>query len=78
MIKEIDNRLRKLNKKMGVNIDLPNPTKNSLNTASAVTATLGSALLIVGIVASSKWCIAVGGISILSSGLQKIEAEYFE
>lgn len=74
MIHELNKTLEKVNKTVGVDIKLPMPTKKSLSYASIFTATVGTALVVAGIVASSKLMTVAGGVSIVSSIIQKIES----
>lgn len=67
MIKKFNRACEKLNKKMGVSITLPDPEKKTLKAASMWNFAVGAGLVVAGVVRASKWCAALGGISMISS-----------
>ncbi|MCI9444430.1 MAG: hypothetical protein HFF69_06875 [Oscillospiraceae bacterium] len=67
MIKERNHAFERMNEKLGISVSLPNPGKNTLKTVSVCHFAAGAGLAAAGVVFSSKWCAALGCISIISS-----------
>ena len=69
MIRKVNETCEKMNKKLGVPISLPNPSKKTLKSASACNLFVGADLIIAGIVTKSKWCTILGIIGVVSGGI---------
>lgn len=69
MIKKVNETCEKMNKKLGVPISLPNPSKKTLKNCFACNLFVGVDLIMVGIVIKSKWCIILGAIGVISGGI---------
>lgn len=67
MIKEVNQACEKLNKTLGIAVTLPNPSSKALKTAMVCNLVIGAGLVTTGMIFSSKWCAALGGIGIISS-----------
>lgn len=67
MIKEMNESCEKFSKALGITIKLPNPGKKALKTAMVCNLAVGAGLITAGVIFTSKWCVALGGISIASS-----------
>lgn len=75
MIKELNQTCKKVNDALGVSVKLPEPRKGTLKATSTLNWVVGTGLVAAGIVCSSKWCIAIGGLGIVSSFVQRHEAK---
>ncbi len=69
MIRKVNKICEKLNKKLGVSIFLPNPSKNALRITSVCNLVVGTVLIITGIVIKFKWCVILGVICVASGGI---------
>lgn len=67
MIKEMNRTCEKFGQALGVTIKLPNPGRKALKSAMVCNLAVGVGLVTAGVVFTSKWCAALGGISIASS-----------
>lgn len=67
MVKEVNQVCGKLNKALGIAVTLPNPSSKTLKTAMVCNLVVGAGLVATGIIFSSKWCVALGGIGVISS-----------
>lgn len=74
MIKQLNHTFGKLNKKLGISVPLPNPRKETLNTASLCHFIVGAGLTAAGIVFSSKRCATLGGLGIINSVVLRLES----
>ena len=75
MIKEVNQACEKLNGRLGISVELPNPKKKALKTAAACNLVVGAGLVAAGILFSSKSCALLGGISVISSAVLKKESK---
>ena len=75
MIKELNQTCKKVNDILGVSVKLPEPRKGTLKVTAILNCVVGTGLVVAGIVCSSKWCIAIGGIGIVSSIVQRHESK---
>lgn len=73
MIKELNQTLQRVNDTLGVSVKLPEPRKGTLKATATLNGIVGTGLVVVGIVCSSKWCIALGGLGIVGSIVQRNE-----
>lgn len=73
MIKEVNQACEKLNNTLGISPELPNPKKKALKTAAVCNLIVGAGLVAAGIIFSSKSCVALGGISVISSAVLRKE-----
>ncbi|MCI8422260.1 MAG: hypothetical protein HFF50_01810 [Lawsonibacter sp.] len=74
MIKEVNHACEKLNEKLGISVSLPNPGKKTRQAASVCNFVAGAGLAAAGIALSSKWCIVLGGIGVISSVVLRQES----
>lgn len=75
MIKELNKACKKVSEILGVSIELPKTRKNTLKVAGILNFVVGTGFVATGIILSSKWCVAVGGLGIVSSIVQRHEAK---
>lgn len=75
MIKELNKACKKVNDNLGVSIELPEPRKNTLKAAGVLNFVVGTGFIATGIILSSKWCVAIGSLGIVSSIVQRHEAK---
>lgn len=75
MIKGLNQICKKVNGILGVPIELSEPRRNALKIAGVLNFVVGTGLVATGIILSSKWCVAVGGLGIVSSIAQRHEAK---
>lgn len=66
MIKQMNNICKTFGERLGIFITLPDPGRKTLYAAMIGNFTLGAGLIAAGIIFSSKWCAALGGISMLN------------
>lgn len=75
MIKELNKACKKVNDNLGVSIELPELRKNTLKAAGVMNFVVGTGFIATGIILSSKWCVAIGSLGIVSSIVQRHEAK---
>ena len=75
MIKEVNQACEKLNSRLGISVELPNPKKKALKTAAACNLVVGAGLVAAGILVPSKSCALLGGISVISSVVLRKESK---
>lgn len=75
MIKEVNQACEKLNGRLGISVELPNPKKKALKTAAACNLVVGAGLVAAGILFPSKSCTFLGGISVISSVVLRKESK---
>ncbi|MBP1043173.1 hypothetical protein I6N95_19320 [Vagococcus sp. BWB3-3] len=75
MIDELNNKINKLNKKMGVEVKLPETSKSKLTRYSLINLVAGASLLALGVITETKGTLVLGGMAIASSILMKSEAK---
>ena len=75
MIKEVNQACEKLNDTLGISVELPNPKKKALKTATVCNFIVGAGLVAAGIVLESKSCALLGGISVISSVVLRKESK---
>lgn len=75
MIKEVNQACKRLNHTLGVSVKLPNPKKKTLKAAAVYNFIAGAGLVAAGIVFSSKSCVLLGGISVISSVVLRKESK---
>lgn len=76
MVKEVNQVCGKLNKALGIAVTLPNPSSKTLKTAMVCNLVVGAGLVATGIIFSSKWCAALGGVGIVSSIILRKEGSH--
>lgn len=76
MIKEVNQACEKLNGRLGISVELPNPKKNALKTAAACNLVVGAGLVAAGILLDLKSCALLGGISVISSVVLRKESKH--
>ncbi len=74
MIKEVNHVCEELNEKLGICIRLPTPDKKTLHTAAICNLVLGLGLAASGVILSSKGCVVLGGIGLVSSVILRRES----
>lgn len=75
MIKKLNKACKKVNDNLGVSIELPELRKSTLKVAGILNFVVGTEFVTAGIMRPSKWCLAVGGLGIVSSIVQRHEAK---
>ena len=75
MIKEVNRACEKLNDTLGISVELPNPKKKAIKTATVCNLVVGAGLVAAGILFPSKSCALLGGISVISSAVLKKESK---
>ena len=75
MIDELNNKINKLNKKMGVEVKLPETSKSKQTRYSLINLVAGASLLALGVITETKGTLVLGGMAIASSILMKSEAK---
>ncbi|WP_051365846.1 hypothetical protein [Metaclostridioides mangenotii] len=64
IIKVLDTTNKKIND-FGIQITLPKPSKRSFKVTAVTNGTIGSGLIIFGVLSSSKWAIVLGALGVL-------------
>ncbi len=67
--------IEKLNSRLGISVELPNPKKKALKTAAVCNLVVGAGLVAAGILFSSKSCALLGGIGVISSVVLRKESK---
>ena len=67
MIKKLDSKIKKLNHVVGININIPKPTKSGLKVSRGFSSIIGTSCLIVGIFCSSTSLLALGTLGTISA-----------
>lgn len=75
MFKELNQTCKKVNDALGVSVKLPEPRKSTLKATATLNGVVGTGLVVTGLVCSSKWCLAIGGLGIVSSIVQRHESK---
>ncbi len=76
MMKKVNQACEKLNRRLGISVELPNPKKKALKTAAACNLVVGAGLVAAGIFFPSKSCALLGGISVISSVVLRKESKH--
>ena len=76
MIKEANQACGKLNEALGISVRLPNSGKKAVKSAAVCNLIAGAGLFAAGAVFSSKWCVALGGLGIVSSLILQKEGSH--
>lgn len=74
MIRELNRKCQKVNDDFGVSIKLPEPKKNTLKATSALNFVVGAGFVAASVIFTKKWCAVLGGLGIISSIVQRHEA----
>ena len=74
MIRELNKACETLGRALGGSVILPKPGKKELKAAAAGSDAMGAALLAAGVVLSSGWCAALGGISLANGAVLRRES----
>ena len=69
MIRKVNRMCESLNKRLGISLTLPKPSKKALKQASICNFVVGTCLVATGSVIKSKWCIIFGTIGIASGAI---------
>lgn len=64
-----------MNDILGVSIELLEPRKNTLKVTGVLNFVVETGFVVTGIILSLKWCVAVGGLGIVSSIVQRHKAK---
>lgn len=75
MIDELNQKINRINQKIGVDVKLPETTKAKLTTYSLINGVAGTSLLAVGLVTGTKGTLVLGGLALASSLLMAYEAK---
>lgn len=75
MIEEMNKKINSINKKLGVEVTLPETTKPKLERYSLINLVAGSGFVILGIVTGMKGNLLLGGLAIASGLFMKSEAK---
>lgn len=73
MIKEINQQVNRVNKKIGLNMEIPMPSKKTLEINEKVNIATSVTCLTLGTLTSSKWLIGLGILSGLSATFTHVE-----
>ena len=73
MIKEINQQVNRINKKIGLNMEIPMPSKKNLEINEKVNIATSVTCLTLGVLTSSKWLIGLGILSGLSASFTHVE-----
>ena len=73
MIKEINQQVNRINKKIGLNMEIPMPSKTTLEINEKVNIATSVTCLSLGVLTTSKWLIGLGILSGLSATFTHVE-----
>ncbi|MEG0286972.1 MULTISPECIES: hypothetical protein [Vagococcus] len=73
MIKEINQQVNRINKKIGLNMEIPMPSKATLEINEKVNIATSVTCLSLGVLTTSKWLIGLGILSGLSATFTHVE-----
>lgn len=73
MIKEINEQVNRVNKKIGLDIVIPMPSKTTLKTNEKVNIAVSITCLSIGILTTSKWLIGLGVLGGISATFAHME-----
>lgn len=67
MIKKLNSTLKKVNHAIGIDIEIPKPTKSALKLSRGFCSVLGASCIPVGIIISSKALLVLGTLGTISA-----------
>lgn len=78
MINEMNEKINKLNKKLGVNVKLPKMNSRRLNQSATINLIIGGGLTSAGVFFKRNELFILGSLGLLSSLVMSIEAKKIE
>ncbi|MDT2747918.1 hypothetical protein [Vagococcus fluvialis] len=73
MIKEVNQKINKINKKIGLNMEIPLPSRRTLEINEKVNIATSVTCLSIGMLTTSKWLIGIGILSGISATFTHVE-----